>query len=347
FVMPSGHMSRWTCGAILLLLAMIAAPAAASQPTSAQDCHVPGQASTGLWELEADHDAGQFRSALRSREDPTRTFAASFRLDGARLVVAVSNGTGLNASRATTTVETRGLHEFRDRDGDGRFGPGDESRRRYDLGAVAGATLQVLGRVDGGYDAVAIYPVNASARSDLPVGKAPPLPGQLRLSFVVLEAAALVEGQWIPPTRVVLNAAVLNFPFVENDTRLAIEIRIEGMPASVRIADGFAARHGHATSDYQWAPCAALEGSPFPNQLLVVDDGGPGEGAGATALFGYPASDEVRQEFAASGAWSAPASLTPPLPLAPILGDLALFLSAALGSVLLVAATSWRRFRGP
>ncbi|MBI2077260.1 MAG: hypothetical protein HYT80_02650 [Euryarchaeota archaeon] len=339
---------RSPCGvAVVFLGFLLGASADVADASAASDCRVVGEASAGAWTLDVVHDARHFRSVLRAADDPTRTATGSFDLATGTFSHVVANGTGANASRAEASWRVHSLHEYRDRDADGRFGPGDESVRQHRVASLPQPTLQVLGRVDGGYDALAIYPINASSGSDgLPMGQAPPLPGQLRVAFLMLEEPALVDGQWVPPTRVPITADIVAFPFVSNDTRLALEVRIEAHDGLARTGGGFAEVDGFARSEHQWGSCAAVDGSEYPNRLLLLEDAATTDPS-VSALFNYPPADDVRQSFAVTAAWAAPPAPAAAIPLAPFLGDLALFAAGALVSCAIVAFTVLPRLRNP
>ena len=340
-------LPRLSLGLVGALVALGVAVAAQGGPNPGAACQVAGEASTGAWTLDATHDARQFRFVLRSGDDPTRRASGAFDLGSAAFSHEAVNGTGANASSAGTTLTIYALHEYHDRDGDERFGPGDENVRTYRVASLPQPTLQVLGRVDGGFDAVAVYPINASGTSDgLPVGQTPPLPGQLRVSFLVLEHGALVDGNWVPPTRVPITVQVAGFPFVANVSRLAVEVRVGGEGALQRLADGFVHPDDVARSEQRWGPCGAVDGSDHTNELLVLQDAAA-TAATASAVFNYPRADDVQQTFAVSAAWKAASPGPTPIPLVPFLGDAGMFAAAVVLSALIVAATVVRRIRNP
>lgn len=124
-----------------------------------------------------------------------------------------------DAADGLLRVEWRELVEYRDADGDGRFGLADPVTQRIALAGLPAST--VVTPVLGGQTATVTYtlPANESGSGPLPV---PGERGTLRLTFTLVASPANIAGHALDPTDLGLGADVRGFAYVAADTSLAL-----------------------------------------------------------------------------------------------------------------------------
>ena len=291
--------------------------------------------STSLDHRVVDYDLRPSGFEFKSRsEDTTNTLQGSFDLATARVHMQVE---GLEAATpARMTLEYASIVEFRDLDGDGRLGLGDEVVREVALPGKAGASIQAVPRMQAGaYESLARYPLNGTGL----------LSGVAELRFVVLADATTIAGEQRSPGRVFVEVAVESFSFARNDTRLAVKARQYGGTNLSAASDEVVSESPAGRLSYRWSRCVGRDGTMLPVGPVVVEY--PSGAAPRTAtVFAFPDGDRIEH---ASSLGLAP---EPPEPqvfdvtaLLPS-GNAWIFAAATVGAAAMIVATAWRRVRG-
>lgn len=318
--------------ALTLLLSALAASAAAAPDTA--------------WEQES--------RVLDVRGSPTG-FTFTSRRDSDLGNDALTGGFDATTARFATTLDvTRpeeaslrlevtwsALVEYRDADGDGRYGLADPALRTIALRDLPQQTV-VAPRLGGGSDATTTYtlPQNGSDPDPILGGPVPAAPGTLRLAFTLVPQQGSVAGMALAPTQVRFAVAVTDFPFQAADTRLAVisELatdaqRLEALPAGVQ------ARQGNHSWEWAWASMAQVDGAQAPTGWSMVAS----DPQRATAVTSLPRGETVEQGGALS-AHKASAALAPLLRLLPP-GDWRFYTVGLAGVVLALGIPSVRLLR--
>jgi hypothetical protein len=258
----------------------------------------------------------------------------NFDLDAARLVLQLDEEDGSEPVRLS--LEYVSAVEFRDQDGDGRLGLGDDIVREITLADAAGATLHAIPRLRAqSHEALARYPLNASNL----------LSGVLEIRFVVSAVPESIAGETRSPERVFIEASVDGFPFQRNDTRLALRVRQQGnADLSAENDEVVSAGEGGRLS-YRWSRCVERDqgtGAVGP----VVLEYPSGTNPRTTTVFAYPYGETITH---ATSAGIAKEAVDPDgFDVAQLLpgGNWLTFGAAALGATAAIGATAWRRIRG-
>lgn len=326
----------------LLLLFL---PAVAGQPEPSQVCPLPAlpdapqrkltyESGAGSFSFDNARDAGPGSDLLRGRFDLA---AAEFHLEY------ISTQPG-NESILRFDQQYVAVVEYRDQHADGRYGAGDDTVRRIGLPSAPGASLRVLPRPDGGFQALASYPLNAS-RDDggLPLGSATALPGRLDLRFTVVPTSQSFADDGFHPDRVSLQLQILGYPYRENGTALALEVRTESNRGVESLPQRFEAAGDRHALRHWFASCSSADDRVAPTRVLV--EALPGAPTGATAFFAFARADALIHE-SAFDVQRLPAPSAPPgLPEFLPPGNLALYVGGAVATAALVVVPAWRRLR--
>ncbi|HEX9816237.1 MAG TPA: hypothetical protein VGB18_04595 [Candidatus Thermoplasmatota archaeon] len=274
-----------------------------------------------------------FRFTSRS-EDTTNTMRGSFDLGTARFHVQAETIDATTPIRLT--LEYASVVEFRDMDGDGRLGLGDDVVRELALPGAAGATLHSVPRMHAGsYETVARYPLNASAL----------LSGVAELRFIVLSEPATFAGEPHWPSRVFVEASVDNFPSARNDTRLAVKVRQTGGANLTAASDEIVSEGPGGRLSYRWSRCVGRDGAMLPVGPVVVEY--PSGATPRTAtVFALPYGDRIEH---ASSIGLSPGAVGPErFDMTSLLpsGNGLVFGTSAVAASALVLVSAWRRIRG-
>lgn len=241
------------------------------------------------------------------------------------------------AADGRLTVEWRELVEYRDADGDGRFGLADPVAQRMALAGLP--STSVVAPVLGGRSATVTYslPDNASRSGPLPV---PGDQGTLTLTFTLVSSPATIAGHALDPADLGLGAEVRGFPYVAEDTRLALVSDVATpLPSLDHAADGLgvALGAGALTLRLAWEDALA-DGVAHPAPATVVS----GSAERAHLVQSWPRGDEVGQRGSvAAQHWADAGAVLEALPP----GDWRFF-ALGLGAVALgLGIPSLRRLR--
>jgi len=308
------------------LLALLVAPAAAA----AQD--------DAPWRLESRQVQAQATSAgfaITSSRDSalgTDTLAASFDAAFARLDATLAASQPEPASVPLGLTLSR-LVEFRDADGDGRYGLADPALQAI---AVPGLPQSVLvAPALAGQAATATYTLPANdTGSPVPV---PGSQGTLRLTVTALHDPAAVDGASLAPADLGVAVEVRGFPWSAPDTRLALVV-------AVAAADGLSAGAGNLSSASgpdswvaAWAPQAKSDGAPVAAAVSTLARS-PIE---ADLVLAWPHGQSASQAMTLSAHHLSDLAKA----LAP-LGDWRVYAAGLAGTAVVLGVPSWRRLRG-
>ncbi len=293
----------------------------------------PQTASSARRVVDFDLDTARFQFTSRS-EDAANTLRGSFDLDTARFQLQAEQSGA--ATPVRLTLEYASVVEFRDMDGDGRLGLGDDIVRELVLSAAAGATLHSVPRMQSGsYESVARYPLNGTGL----------LPGVAEIRFIVLSEPASIGGETRSPSRVFVEAAVDSFPFQRNDTRLAVKVRQTGGTNLSAGSDEIVSEGVGGRISYRWSRCVGREGATLPVGPVVVEY--PSGAAPRTAtVFALPDGERI-EHMTSVGLAPSPTGpegveVTDFLPG----GHWLVFGATAVVASATILVSAWRRVRG-
>lgn len=319
-------MRRLLTASILLLACL---PLAAAAPVEDQAWRLDRREVTASALPDAAVLTSRRASGLGEDELTARLDAGSARLDVAMAAQAP------DAAQASLTLTWRWLVEYRDADGDGRYGLADPAVQRIDVPSLP-HSIVVAPLVSGGQSATATYSLPRNATSE-PV----PIPGaggSLRITAALVPAPGVVAGQAVDPTQAFVSASVRGFPYADRDTALALvgEAFSQGPVAA---KDGGVTRtSGPLEVEAAWKPIARLDGADAPAPTAATTQGG----GAADVVQSWPRGDDVSHEGTVTvQRWS---------DVAAALGELAgdwRFYAAGLAAVgVAFGVPSWRRARG-
>jgi hypothetical protein len=215
-------------------------------------------------------------------------------LDGARARLEVRmDAEQPDAASAGLTLDWRWLVEYRDADGDGRYGLADAEVQRV---AVASLPHSVVAAplVSGGQSATATYALPRNATDPVPL---PGAGGSLVLTVALVPAPTTLSGQAVDPTEAFVSAEVRGFPYAAGDTRLAL-VGGASSDGPVRAeAGGVGRSSGPLAVAAAWLPVAHADGADRPAASTAAVAGG---GGSADVVQSWPRGDQVSQAGAVS-----------------------------------------------
>jgi hypothetical protein len=186
------------------------------------------------------------------------------------------------------------LAEYRDIDGDGRYGLADETVQSVALASLAHQT-SVTPLLGGGQTATVAYtlPENASEEDPILGGRLPEPPGTLRLTFTFVPAPSTVAATPMHPVDIGLGTEVRDFPFQAGDSRLALvaDVATDAVALADDPSGGLSARLGQLSWLVAWAPTARVDGGEGVAAWSRVAS----EADRATAVLSLPRGDLVTQ----------------------------------------------------
>ena len=211
----------------------------------------------------------------------------------------------------------RAVTEFRDLDGDGRLGPGDEVVRRV---AIPGTPA--IGHVEplpqGGWRASAVHTLPA-ASTGLAAGPA-------RLELVLDARAAPEDGK--SPTRLDLAVRVLD-GWARNGTHLALETSVASDPAPLALgADAVRLGSGGLSLAAAWQD----------GRGTVTEASGQ---SAASFVRSQPAGPDVTFPATVSAAWRPAADAS-----GGAVGSPGFYVGAAIVGMAALAVPAWKRLHG-
>jgi hypothetical protein len=196
------------------------------------------------------------------------------------------------AAELALTVTWQRLVEYRDADGDGRFGLADPELQRIAIAQLP-ATTTVTPLLGGGQSATVTYtlPINESDPSPLP--GVPRQHGSLRLTFALVPRSASVASAALDPTDLGLGVEVRDFPYGAADTRLALVSEVATLaPRLDREAAGVSLASGGVTLGLRWDETALADGARQSATVTTVS----GRADQVTVIQSMPRGDRVEQD---------------------------------------------------
>lgn len=292
---------------LLTLGTMPACAAASSQDWTSDDRTVTAWPQGGGFTVRSTRDSGAGSDEIDAAYDAQ---AASLRV--------ALQATSPDTASMAVSLSLRAVSEFRDTDGDGRLGPGEEVVRRVAIpGTPAVASLEAT--PDGGWRATSTHSLPATAD-----GGAPTL-AQPRLEVTVEARGQDTAG--MDPTQLSVDLRLLD-GWALNGTHLALEAdyATDQPPESVS-ADTARVREHSLSLDTAWQD----------GQGTVVEGSDP-----RTVSFvrAQPAGHVVAFPLAVAAAWH-PSSLGGHAPS----GSVLLYVGAAVLASAAIAYPAWRRLR--
>jgi hypothetical protein len=329
----------------LLLLLLAGLPAAANAATPTPATWTGAQRHVAF----ASDEQGFHFTSVRAEAPDAEVLSGAFVLDDASYewAYAPNRSVAPGACRVVFTA----LLEVRDRDGDARYGPGDQLVQRIQLPGTKNASLQLLPGGPGGRFVQASYPFSRPGPGPLDplTGKSSLLVGAFRLRFHVLEESDLIDARNVPPTLTPVQVQVDGFPRNESGTLLVLELLLRSTGAAH--SDGDAWRVPEPGWDHvgHWASTYDGNGTTRIAGVLLLQAPGPaglGAGAGSTTFLGAYGAGRITHSFSFGAEPHEPSSSTVARGLvARVLGDASVYGTTAAAMALLVGASAWARLR--
>lgn len=292
-------------------------------------------------DVDAAHSSDLFEATSTARGQDTDAFTVSFVPGQGALRYALVDAQ--EPAALEMDVEAVAVVEWRD-DGDGRYGPQDDTVRRIPVQDLE-PTMSVTS-LDGGYRVETIYPVVAPSQDGDPL-EGPQVPaGRLVVEFYVLGSPTSVGGTTMDPVDVPVIVAVEDFPYEAEDTRLAFELRVTtGDALATEGAKPIHVEDGRYGLHFGWIPEAHADGAPVDARATQVLRSPQLQETQATVLFAFPRADDASQQSMVGASRLQPEGAIS-VPAIPVEGDGLVFALAAVGAVAAIGAPAWVRLRG-
>lgn len=317
-------MRRLLTAAIFLLACL---PLAAAAPVEDQ-----------AWRLDRREVTASTRPGsivLTSHRDSSLgqdDLVATLDADAARLDVRLTS-TRPDTASAGLALAWRWLVEYRDADGDGRYGLADPAVQRI---AIASLPHNVVATpLLDGQSATATYSLPGNGTEPVSL---PGTGGTLLLTVALAPAPTTVSGEPIDPTQAFVSAEVRGFPFSEGNTLLAL-VSDAASDGPVQAQDGGVARtSGPLAVEGAWQPSTHSDGAEKPAKTTAATDGG----GSADVVQSWPRGSQVSQSGSVSvQRWSDVAAA-----LGELAGDWRFFTLGVAAVAVAFGVPSWRRSRG-
>lgn len=325
-------MTRLLLAPTLLLLLVPLAPAAGAEGDTAW-------AREGR-QLEVDSsDLGFSFTSKRASALGQDTMTGVFDTPTATLALALRTEEPEAASVRLDATWQR-VVEFRDLDGDGRYGLADETVQELDLVDLESRTTTST-LLAGGHVATAQYhlPHNESGSSPV-VGGLPVQGGTLRLSFGLRPYATDVRGLVLDATAIGLGLEVDRFPFLVDDSRLAVVVALASdAPQGVVGPTSLVAQAGNLSWSAAWRDRAAANGAETGIGWSSLSS----DSTHAAAVLSLPRGDTVSHDGSMAASresfdFPEDLALSPP-------GDWRFYAAGLAAVALVMGIPSWRRLR--
>lgn len=247
-------------------------------------------------DVRATPEGFTFTSTRASDQESDR-LAGAFDADASHFALTLQADRPEPALLRVELAWTR-LVEFRDADGDGRYGLADETLQSIAIpGLPAQAVVTPL--LGGGTSATVAYtlPENHTGSDPVLGGDLPGTSGAFRLTFSLVPAPRSLAGSAIGPTQVRITTEVNDFPFQAGDTRLAVVADASTGAASLDAGDSrLEAAAGRHSWVADWAPTATADGPAHPAPWSSLATGS----RHATAVLSLPRGDAVSHDGSVS-----------------------------------------------
>ncbi|MHB1262642.1 MAG: hypothetical protein ACYC2H_13120 [Thermoplasmatota archaeon] len=320
--------------ALLVLLAPLAGAADAQEDAA-------WRLEPRILDVKATEDGFTFTSA---RDTPTEAdrFTGSFDAGTGRLALDLQADRPEPQSIGMDLAWTR-LVEYRDADGDGRYGLADETLQAIPVPGLPAQTV-VTPLLGGGNAAAVAYtlPENASSPDPVLGGDLPGTRGTLRLTFSLVPTTRVVGGSAIEPTEVRITTEVRDFPFQAGDSRLALVADASTDAARLDAGDSSLQAAGDRYSWLaSWQSDALVDGAALDAAWSSLAN----DAARATAVLSLPRGDAVSHDGSMSAHRSIAEVVEAIRDLPP--GDWRFYAMGLGGVALALGFPSLRRLREP
>jgi hypothetical protein len=317
-------MRRLLTAAVLLLACL---PLAAAAPVEDQAWRlerreVTASALPDAVVLTSRRDSGLGEDDLVATLD-----AASARLD-VRLA-----STRPDTASAGLVLTWRWLVEYRDADGDGRYGLADPAVQRVAIAPLPHSAVATP--LLDGQSATATYSLPGNGTEPVAL---PGTGGTLRITVALAPSPTTVAGEAIDPTQAFVSTEVRGFPYREGNTLLAL-VGDAASGGPVRAQDGGVARtSGPLAVENLWQPSARTDGADRPATTTAATD----SGGSADWVQSWPRGQQVSQSGSVSvQRWADVAAA-----LGELAGDWRFFTLGVAAVAVAFGVPSWRRSRG-
>lgn len=301
------------------------------------------------WSLETrsldvqSNPAGFTFTSVRDSALATDTLSGAFDADSVTLTAGL-RATQPSPAAVRMDLTWRSLVEYRDVDGDGRYGLSDEA-----VQSVAVASLphdaSVTPLLGGGSSATITYhfPANDSSPGPVPVGGGlPGAQGALVLTFTILPSPGTAGAASLRPTDIGMGAAVRDFPWKADETALALLVEVRGDAPRLDAGPGNLTAPADGDSWVaQWSTQAARDGNAAAAGWSALAQP-PNQ---ATAVLSLPRGQSVSQDGVLSAHHAMTATIVA-IPRLPAGSPLAYAAGAAIALVAL-GIPSLGRLRRP
>lgn len=208
-----------------------------------------------------------------------------------------------NESLLSLDLTALALVEFRDRNQDGGYGFGDDMVHRIPVDSMQRPRISIEPFLSGGHLATATYDLpmeqeNESGPLDDP--RSSLLPGHLILRFYMVPSTQTFEGSDVTPMEVKFDIELVDYPFRQPGTMVALETRFEANRViedaewnerAMQVPDGFF--RGYLS----WTGEAEVDGQTAPVTVTTLSYvAGEESGQSRVVAFAYPAGESIKHD---------------------------------------------------
>lgn len=224
------------------------------------------------------------------------------------------------------------LVEYRDADGDGRYGLADPAVQRIAVPALQHSVV-VTPLVTGGQSATATYTIPGNATEPFPI---PGTGGSLRITVALVPAPSTLSGVEVDPTQAFVSTEVRSFPYKEEGTLLALVGQAASDGPVLAKNGGVERTSGPLAVESAWQPVAHADGADRPATTTAAAAGGD-----ADVVQSWPRGEQVSQAGTVSvQRWADVAAA-----LGELAGDWRFYAAGVAAVGLAFGVPSWRRAR--
>lgn len=299
---------------------------------------IPTDWETEERQLEFTHDQSGFRFESKRLSDlGDDTLVGAYSIPERSLTLTFVDQRAENVTATQLSVLFQALVEYRDADGDGAYGVGDQIVQRVRLSDLPPPTKEVTMSGSGGRVVKIAYdlPSKLGDSSDT---------GAFNVRFWIQSKTDAADGQPVAASHVRMKMELLKFPFQTNASRVALE---KVVAATRPIEDGGSAFWLGTEPNqlfYEWTEESRVDGATRPVHvtLLASPDGVGRLDQSTVVLDSFERGQDLSHE---SRVGARPADAEPFGVIEEFIfhGDWR-FYGAALGvACLLIGVTTWRR----